>query len=200
MLDTNTSSILYDHYKDTCSIVGEAVKTRHRLMVFVLVILGFFAFQGIFPSVSNMAVKDFLNFKFGLASEVDLSILGNLVWFLLLIFSLRYFQIAIFVERQQTYLHEIEDKLNKKLGEEVVTREGKSYLSNYPGFSNWMWSLYTIIFPLLLLLITVIKIAAELRNSCIYGWSTSLLLNITAFLLLTPSVILYLITLHKKKR
>ena len=199
MLDTNISSILYDHYKETCSIVGEAIKNRHRLMVFVLVILGFFAFQSIFPSASNTAVKDFLNFKFGLSSGIDLSVIGNFVWFLLLIFSLRYFQIAVFVERQQTYLHKVENELNKKLGEEIITREGKSYLSNYPGFSNWMWALYTIIFPLLLLLIAIAKIYGELKNVCVMGWSASLLLDTTAFVLLAPSVVLYLLMLHKKK-
>lgn len=198
MLDT--INILYDHYKDTCSIIGEAIKNRHRLMIFVLVILGFFAFQSIFPSASNTVVKDFLNFKFGLNSELDLSIVGNLVWFLLLIFSLRYFQIAVFVERQQTYLHKVESDLNKKIGEEIITREGKSYLSNYPRFSHWMWALYTIIFPLLLLFIATAKIYGELKNVCVMGWSTGLLLDITAFILLAPSVILYLLMLHNKKR
>jgi len=86
-------------------------------------------------------VSDFLNFKFGINLKLDLSMIGNIVWFLLLIFTLRYFQTAVFVERQHLYIHKIEEKLNKQFGEEVITREGKSYLTNYPYFSDWMCAL-----------------------------------------------------------
>ena len=140
MLDELTS-IIYDHYKDTCSITCDAIKRRDRLMLFVIIALGFFAFQNLFPSLANTMVSDFLNFKFGINLKLDLSMIGNIVWFLLLIFTLRYFQTAVFVERQHLYIHKIEEKLNKQFGEEVITREGKSYLTNYPYFSDWMCAL-----------------------------------------------------------
>lgn len=193
-------SIIYDHYKETCSIISEAIKRRDRLMLFVILALGFFAFQTIFPTASNAVVNDFLNFKFGLTLKLDLSVIGNVVWFLLLIFTLRYFQVAVFVERQYAYLHQAEEKLNKELGEELITREGKSYLHKYPLFSDWMWMLYTIIFPVLLLVVSAVKIANELRYVCISGWSLGLLLDSTAFALLVVSVVLYLTTLHRKPK
>lgn len=188
---------IYDHYKDTCSITGEAVKRRDRLMVFVIIALGFFAFQYISPNSSNVMLNDFLNFKFGVTLELNFSIIGNVIWFLLLIFTLRYFQVAVFVERKYPYLHKLEDRLNKELGENIITREGKSYLSSYPRFSDWMWVLYTIIFPLLLLAVTTIKIIGEL---CINGWNFSTILDAIVFLLLTVSIILYLIMVHKKSK
>lgn len=191
-------SIIYDHYKETCSIIGDAIKRRDRLMVFVILALGFFAFQTIFPITSDTVVNDFLSFKFGLTLKLDLSIIGNVVWFLLLIFTLRYFQVAVFVERQYSYLHQAEDKLNKELEQELITREGKSYLNKYPLFSDWMWMLYTIIFPLLLLAVSTAKIISELKDLCASGWSFSLLLDSTAFVLLAISIVLYLTTLHRK--
>lgn len=191
---------IYDHYKDTCSIIGDAIKRRDRLMLFVILTLGFFAFQTIFPTVSNNVVNDFLNFKFGLTLKLNLSIIGNIVWFLLLVFTIRYFQIAVFIERQYVYLHNLEDKLNNKLGEELITREGKSYHHKYPIFSNWMWIIYTIIFPLLLLGSGIAKITGELKNISTTGWSLGLALNTTTFVLLAVSIVFYLIMIHKKTK
>lgn len=192
-------STVYDHYKDTCSVIGEAIKRRDRLMLFVLAVLSFLAFQNIFPAISGVAINDFLNFKLGLTFRLDFSVIGSFTWFLLLLFTLRYFQLAVFVERQYSYLHKIEGRLNKELGEEIITREGKSYLSNYPCFSNWMWLLYTIIFPYLLFLAIATKIANELRDALLNGWSVHLVLDATAFILLSISIVLYLFMLHIKK-
>lgn len=191
-------SIIYDHYKDTCSIVREGVKRRDRLMLFVILALGFFAFQTIFPMASNVAVNDFLNFKFGLNINLDLSIIGNVAWFFLLIFTIRYFQAAVFIERQYIYIHKLEDSLNKTSGENVITREGKSYLDKYPIFSDWMWTLYTIIFPSLLLVVSAAKIIGEIKIVCANRLSLSPFLNVIAFVLLAISIIFYLILIHKK--
>jgi hypothetical protein len=193
-------SIIYDHYKDTCSIIGEAIKRRDRSMLYVVLVLSFFAFQTISPANSILVVNDFLNFKFGLSLGLNISVIANIVWFLLLIFTLRYFQVAVFVERQYVYLHKAEDAVNKELKEELITREGKSYLEKYPLFSNWMWMLYTIVFPLLLLGVAATKITGELRYVWISGWAVGSILDSIAFVLLVVSVVLYLTTLHKKSK
>lgn len=192
------ASLVHDHYKDTCSIISDAVKRRDRLMLFVILVLAFFALHTIFPTVSDTAVHDFLNFKFGLDLKLDLSIIGNVVWFLLLIFTVRYFQVAAFIERQYCYIHQVEDELNRILGEKLITREGASYLHKYPAFSNWMWFLYTIVFPALLLFISTGKIMSELIHAYKTTWSIGLLLNCTAFILLAVSIVLYLFMIHRR--
>ncbi len=169
-------------------------------MIFVVLALGFLAFQIISPITSDVVVNDFLNFKFGLNLKLDLAIIGNIAWFLLLIFTIRYFQVAVFVERQYSYVHKIEESLNKESGEDIITREGKSYLDRYPIFSDWMWTLYTIIFPLLLLAISATKIYGEIKAACISGLSLSSFLNVIIFILLSISIILYLIMIHKKQK
>lgn len=200
MSEQQIGSILYDHYKDTCSSIGDAIKRRDRLMVYVILVLGFFAFQTVFPTTSDKVVNDFLNFKFGLTLSLDLSIIGNVVWFLLLIFSLRYFQVAVFVERQYVYLHGIEDSLNKELGTQAITRESKSYLNKYPLFSDWMWLLYTVGFPLLLLFVGIVKMIYELGELRNGRWTMSLVLDLVAFVLLAVSIILYLSMIHRKSK
>lgn len=193
-------SILYDHYKDTCSIIGEAVKRRDRAMLLVIIAAGFFAFQTIFPSAADLAVTDYLNFKFGLTLGINLSIIGNVVWVLIFLFTLRYFQTAVFVERQYAYLHQLEEKLNTAIGQNLITREGKSYLDNYPWFSDWMWMIYTIILPAILFLVTCVKITAEWLISSSEGYTFELLFNTAIFVLLTVSIFLYVGMLHFKKK
>ena len=192
-------STIYDHYKDSYCIVSEAVKRRDRLMIYVLIALAFLAFQVVLPNESKIAVNNFLNFKFGFAFEFNLSVIGCLAWFLLLVFALRYFQTAVFVERQYPYIHKIEEEINKEFNNEgMITREGKSYLSDYPWFSNWMWAIYTIVFPFLSLLVITEKILGELKNAIINRWSLSFSLDVVAYIILTVSIILYLLVLHKR--
>lgn len=196
---SDKASIIHDHYKDTCSIIAESIKRRDRLMLFVLLSAGFLAFQALFPGTSNSAVNDFLTFKYGLKLNLNFSVIGSVVWYLLLIFTVRYFQVAVFIERKYNYIHKVEDHLNKELSDEVITREGKSYLDKYPLFSDWMWILYTIMFPLLLVFTSTAKIISELRYVKINGWSYPLVLDSVAFVLLTVSILLYLSNIHRKK-
>lgn len=196
----DTTSILYDHYKDTCAIIGEAIKRRDRALLFVIVAVAFFAFQTIFPSTADLAVADYLNFKFGLTLGINLSVIGNVVWTLILLFTVRYFQTAVFVERQYTYLHQLEDKLNNAIGQNLITREGKSYLANYPWFSDWMWMIYTIILPALLFFVTCVKIVAEWLISLGEDYTFGLFFNTGIFVLVAISTGLYVGMLHFKKK
>lgn len=199
-MPTDPTSILYDHYKDTCSIIGEAVKRRDRAMLLVVIAVGFFALQTIFPSAANHAVTDYLSFQFGLTLQINLSVIGNIVWLLVLLFTLRYFQTAVFVERQYSYLHRLEDKFNTTVGQSLITREGKSYLAEYPWFSDWMWILYAIVFPAMLFLVASLKIVGEWIHSADNGNSFSLFFNTGVFLLLAISVGLYVGMLHFGKK
>jgi hypothetical protein len=190
------SEILYDHYKETCNITAEVIKRRDRLLIYVVLTLALLVIQGILPEVSVSALNNILNHQFGITTSIDLSIIGSAVWFLLLLFILRYCQTSIFVERQYTYLHELEDRIENGL----ISREGKSYLSNYPIFSDWMWLLYTVIFPALLLLIVLVKAGSEITFACFNGWSFTTSFNLVISVLILVSVSLYLFSLHSKKK
>ncbi len=196
MLDS--TSTLYDHYKETCSNINDTIKRRDRALLWVVLTLFFFAFQALFPSVSNQIVQSLLMSKYGLNLELNFSIIGNIVWFLLLVFTLRYFQSAIFIERQYKYVHKIEDKMNNKFGEDLITREGKSYLSDYPAFSNWTWFIYVLAFPTLLTISAIAKIIMEWVNAY-QKINFGLILDTILFLLLLTSIILYLYSLFTKK-
>jgi len=188
--------ILYDHYKETCNITTEVIRRRDRLLIYVVLTLALLAIQGILPEVSVSALNNILSNQFGITTFIDLSIIGSVVWFLLLLFILRYCQTSIFVERQYTYLHELEGRIENGL----ISREGKSYLNNYPIFSNWMWLLYTVIFPALLLSVVLVKVVSEITLACFNGWSFTTSFNLVISILIIVSVFLYLFSLHSKNK
>jgi hypothetical protein len=77
--------------------------------------------------------------------------------FSVLIIVIKYFQINLLIERQYKYLHHIEKKLSQKLDDFNIFREGRAYLNEYPFYSSIIHRIYTIGFPILLILLIVIK-------------------------------------------
>jgi hypothetical protein len=107
----------------------------------------------------------------------------------------RYYQTVIQIERQYDYIHHLEEIIGSRFtGTRAFTREGKSYLNEYPLFSNWIWLLYTLAFPLIILLCITIRIYGELANCEKLG--VALVPSFVSYLLVGTSTILYIGKLH----
>lgn len=155
--------ILHDHYKESFSYIREWEKLRDRLFLFLI---GLFAllvlevqypinFTGAFGKVSVLGAEIQLD-------SLPLAALLSASWVLTLAIALRYCQSSIHVERQYTYIHALEEKIARELGDEdVYCREGKAYTRNYPRFSNWTWFSYTVLFPVVVALATLVLISLE---------------------------------------
>jgi hypothetical protein len=192
-----TLEVLYDHYKDSFSYVSKYLQQRERIFVVVLVIVFLQFLQISFAEQYLEAFNAFVEQRFDLAFVFSQSVLNNLLWFLLLSTSLRYFQVNILINRQYDYIHELEEKLSKIADTEgFIQREGYGYLKDYPLFLDWVHMLYTWIFPLLLILVSVTKIASEVVLTKQFSWS--LLVSIIFFLIIIITSILYLVHIHKK--
>lgn len=188
--------LLHDHYKDTFFYIQKYLKFRDQLFAFILIVITLMLFQIYSPAASGAAVSQFITEKFGLTSPIDITFIGSMLWFTLLIFVVRYFQTVVHVERQYKYIHQIEEQLSAQYANKAFTREGKSYLKNYPLFSSWAWILYTIVFPLLLLVLVIVKIAFEIRArsiSLLFG------VNVAIFIGIVLSTVFYLILVHGEK-
>lgn len=164
-------------------------------MLYVVLTLAAFGFYAFSPTYSSEALSSFLSSQYGLNTIINFNLLGSIIWFLLLVFSLRYFQVSVFIERQYEYLHVLEYKLNQKLGEEIITREGKSYLADYPKFSDWVWLMYTVLFPTTLLLVALCKVVYEWMDTG-FNFSGYTTLNTTFFVFLVVTILLYLLKIH----
>ncbi|ETR71589.1 MAG: hypothetical protein OMM_02377 [Candidatus Magnetoglobus multicellularis str. Araruama] len=143
---------LCSHYKDSYDIHRETIKRRDKLFYSLLAIIAIFTLQVTSTEEVNTILSKYI-LKQGINLSINFHFISTLIWLILLGFSIRYFQIVIEIQRQYSYLHKLEEELNKYYKNTVVfTREGKSYFQNYPLFSNWLWLLYTAFFPMLILI------------------------------------------------
>ena len=190
---------LCSHYSDTFANIKESIKLRDKLTALILLVLAFLALYTFWPTDAITAFSGMSEQKIGLAISVDVGFLGSIVWFALLIAVVRYTQVVVYIERQYKYIHKIEEELHKHFDNSIAfTREGKSYLKDYPKFSDWIWTLYTIIFPFVLGVIVLVKIITEWAVF-FHAITVPLLLNTTVAVLILISIILYMFFIHRQK-
>lgn len=195
-MDSSTE-ILYDHYKDTCAGIGDAIRRRERLMIWLIGVLGLFAFQTAFPIETSAALSGFFLFKFGIPLSFNLSVIGTVVWFLLVMFTVRYYQTVALIEERYTYVHKLEGYLAKVLDGPFVSREGQAYRDAASWFKGWTWILYTIVFPLILVLVASSEIFHDWSAiEVVCPPSIYLLLNSVAFVIVMVSTLCYLHMVH----
>lgn len=186
---------LCSHYKDTYEIHLASVKQRDTLFYALLVILALFSLQVASTDLVNSALSSYVNKQLDISIDKNSNLFGTLLWLLLFGFSSRYYQTVIQIERQYDYIHHLEELVSGRYpGTRAFTREGKSYLGEYPLFSNWVWLLYTLAFPLIIMLCISIRIYGELANYEILG--LSLAPAFVSYLLVGTSTILYIGKLH----
>jgi hypothetical protein len=153
-------------------------------------------FRALSPQVTAKNIAAFLNTKFGFP-EIDVSVFGSALWFVLFYSTIRYLQFTVQIERRYPYLHALEDLLSQTYADDVAfTREGKAYLDKYPKFSNWVSFLYGLAFPILLLLAVLVSMALDLSRELSMAARG---FNFVIGVMLVTSVGLYLL-LHWEKR
>lgn len=187
---------LCSHYKDTFDIHRASIKQRDTLFYGLLVILAVFTLQLSSAEMVVGVVNDYINQTTGIKLGKNAYFISTLLWLLLLGFTTRYYQVVLEIERQYGYLHELEEKLNGYYAEtKVFTREGKSYLSKYPLFSNWVWLLYTVFFPSLIIFSVIMRIYSEVEKMQSIG--VNQIIDFVCYLVIATSSILYIYRLHE---
>jgi hypothetical protein len=183
------------HYKDTFDIHLRSIKQRDMLFYTLLIVAAFFSLQINSLEFVNGVITDYLAKETGIVVAKDSSLLSSIIWFLLFGASTKYFQVTVQIERQYDYLHALEKKLNLYYpATSIFTREGASYLHDYPIFSNWLWFIYMVALPVMLLLAISIRTQSEIFSATdIYPLIPSLI----CFFLTGTSTVLFLITLHQ---
>jgi hypothetical protein len=187
---------LCSHYKDTYEIHLSNIKQRDTLFYALLVILALFSLQVTSTDLVNGALSGYVNKQLDIGIDKNSNLFGALLWFLLFGFSLRYYQTNIQIERQYKYIHHLEEIISDRYsGTRAFTREGKSYLDDYPLFSNWTHFLYTLALPLIILALIIIRINGELEKH--ETLELALMPGFVSYLLIGTSTILYIGKLHR---
>lgn len=187
---------LCSHYKDTFDVHLASIKQRDTLFYGLLIVLAVFTLQLSSTEVVANVVGEYVNKTTGIELGNNIDFVSTLLWFLLLGFTTRYFQVVLEIERQYDYLHVLEEKLNSFYSNSrAFTREGESYLSKYPLFSSWVWFLYTVFFPILILFCVIMRIISEIE--VIESIKVNQTINFTCFIIVGISSFLYMYRLHE---
>jgi len=188
-----------NHYKDTYEIHARTLHQRNLTFLLTLIVAVTFALQIPYSALVHEAIHSLISNS---PAKIKIPIGGNflisMMWALLLGTSIRYFQLSLQVERQYEYLHLLEYDLKKYFsGTRFFTREGTSYLNNYPLYSNWIWLLYSTVFPTLLLIVTGLHIKSEIESTELIS---RIAVDIVCCTLICVTTILYLIRIHFGKK
>lgn len=187
---------LCSHYKDSVDIHRATIKQRDTLFYGLLIILSVFTLQLTSIDIVAAIVNEYVAKVSGVKVGNNIDFISTLMWLMLLGFSTRYFQVGVEIERQYDYLHSIEEQLNKHYPDSsAFSREGKSYLSKYPLFSKWVWLLYTLFFPLLIIFSVISKITSEIAAMNAIGFNQ--IIDFVCYTIIGISSILYVYRLHE---
>lgn len=190
--------VLNQHYTETVSSFDRLARSRDRSFILLLVLLAIMSFQLFSPDQSESVLTQFAQKKLDIDASLSITYISSILWFSIFAVAIRYFQTVINLEKLYNYVHRVEDELAKHFSGSAFTREGKTYLKNYPKFSDWANFMYRGVFPLLFIIAITVKMISE--------WSASgssrlpILLDTGIYILITVSTILYVYSLHKMQK
>ncbi|MDO4872449.1 MAG: hypothetical protein Q4A27_03465 [bacterium] len=192
------TELLYEHYKDSNTILRDAQYQRELYMrsLFILEAVNF-----IFLYKQDFVVKTvngiLKSYNVGIESIADLSqILQIIMWILISYFLVGYFQKNIYIERQYGYINDLENEIAKIGGVRSFNRESSNYSKEYPLFLNLVDIFYKIIIPILFLIVHTIKIISELNDVHNLSWWVCIF-KVLVYLWTIMIIIPYL---HKMKK
>jgi hypothetical protein len=152
--------IIYDHYKDTFTLIKDSEKERNKIFIILCLLITGLYLLAIEPNSLYQVLRDLVK-EYGKTNiNFSIAIVQSLLWIVMLFYSMRYFQINSYIERQYNYLHIIEEEINEKI-KFTFSREGKGYLDKYPMVLNLIYFIYTWVFPVIYMGIVLYKIILE---------------------------------------
>lgn len=149
--------IYYDHYKDTFSWLRKYLASRDKYFTYLVCLVAILFFNSWLPHDFNNVTRIILKEKVGISDFSNFMLIDSLLLFSILSISIKYFQSNLLIEKQYSYIHHIEKKLSCNLTHFNIFREGKGYLNNFPFFSSIVHRIYTIGFPILLIILLGLK-------------------------------------------
>lgn len=179
---------LYDHYKDSCAKRESAQTDRNKFFLASLVCAAGLAIFVILPDLVVQAVLSWLQVEVTTDVNTLISIFQSLNWAVLAYVLIRYVQASIQVERAYIYESQLEDRLG-------ITREGSSYLNNYPVALDFIDFFYKKIYPLALIIGVFTKSILEWQSPN-YG-TIPCLIDSALALFIIALMVLYMAFLHK---
>lgn len=187
--------IAYDHYKETFTYVKEAEKDRNKIFIILTLLITALYLFAIKPGSLYQIINDVIRGQWQISVDVGLGTVQSLLWVILLFYSIRYFQINTYIERQYNYLNKLESNIANKV-DFIFEREGRGYLDKYPLLLDVIYYIYTWAFPIIYIVVICYKIVLEWINRFSIG---NVIFNTVISGCIVGTSILYLIMLHTKQ-
>lgn len=184
---------LYDHYKDSITYLKKDLVKRDKLTLNVFASIILYFLVEIKPSHSVSLANSLAKDKIGIPLGINYSLLSTAILLFLLWSVIRYFQMCLNIEKQYNYIHNLESKINNLLGDELITREGHSYLEDYPLLSALIHRIYNFFLPIGITVSMVIKIIII----PVHDFSILYIVNIILQLMIILCSFLYLLFIYR---
>lgn len=155
--------ILYDHYKDTFENIKVYLQRRNWYTLSTIILTGLLSIELSAPTIPNELAGELIKKNIG-DFKVDYNYISSIIVFGLMWSILLYYQINFLIEKMYAYLHNLEEALTSEMNPHVIGREGKNYLNNYPLLSSVAHRIYTVLFPVLIIAVAVIKWVSEKKQ------------------------------------
>lgn len=188
--------VLYDHYKETYNLSKEAQSRRNKSFLVLCVLEAFSFLILIRPEKALELFLNRINNEFGATMEISNTIVQTLLWLIITYVMIRYVQDTLYVERQYLYLSQLETTISKDLNGKVFSREGDSYLNDYPIVLNFIDLYYKTLMPILFVIINSVRIYNEWIN--IHGITLAIACDTVLYISIFIIMLFYFFEIHPK--
>lgn len=155
--------LLYDHYKETLSLLGDKIKQRDKMFILTFILSLIHLLLAVNPDTYGGLLIYIINEKFSIDLMNYFMVIQTFLWIILIYITLRYSQAVVYIEKTYNYIHIVEKKISK-IAHTSFNRESKNYLNNYPIISNITNSIYKYIFSSFAIITSIIKIKTEYKS------------------------------------
>ncbi|WP_455809196.1 hypothetical protein [Clostridium butyricum] len=153
----DTFSTLYDHYKDTITYLKKDIDKRDKITRYLFLVLILYSLTEFKQIDSSSVFNDLCKKYLGISLNINYVLITTIILFCIFTCTIKYFQMCMNIEKQYSYIHKIESDLNHICGQNLISREGYSYLEDYPLFSAFLHRIYMFFLPLALVILMFVK-------------------------------------------
>ncbi len=181
-----SEELYYDHYRETFERQREFLNERNSLTLYLIVLV-----TVIFLMLNNRSmmidVSSAIQIQNIGQSVIDFNIISSILYFSFMWLTLRYYQINLTIENNYEYLGCCEKRLSQA-GTYTINREGSNYEKDYPLLKWLAHRIYVYLFPVLVVVVSIVGICHECGNAKAYRTLNTILLTLVIII-----TILYLI-------
>ena len=153
--------MLYDHYKETFKLSKEAQSRRNKSFIILCVLEAFSFFLLVRPKKAFEIISSGISKELDVSLQLSNTIIQTLIWLLIVYVMIRYIQDMLYVERQYSYLSNLEKEISQISLTNIFSREGKNYQKDYPIVLNLIDLFYKMLMPMFFMAINMIRIYKE---------------------------------------